>query len=193
MEYSNLLKGIGIGLLIGLSVFLLYNFGLESGVSKDKVGKRVKEVYSLSNPNQNVEISSVTEENGLYKVIIKSNTQLQEVYVTQNGKFLIRKPTKLEGLRERLSKTQDFTNCLKNKNVRLYGISNQTATQAQIQILGGVNFASQIYQSCAGQNAQGCVQNGVKKVPSIKYKDQVLEGVNRVSKIANITGCEFKG
>ncbi|MFB6075690.1 MAG: hypothetical protein ABEK17_00960 [Candidatus Aenigmatarchaeota archaeon] len=193
MERSELLKGIVVGLIMGLTVFLIYNFALTGNISKEEAGEKLKEIYTLSNPNQNIQISSVTEEHGLYKVIVKSDNRLHEVYTTKNGEVFIRNPSQIDKLHSRLRETQDFIDCLEEKDVRLYGIVNQTATQAQIQILGGTTFASQLYTSCGGQNVERCTEQGIERVPSIKIGDQVMTGVKTVPQIENATGCTFKG
>jgi len=193
MKRSEMSKGIAIGLVIGLAIFLSYNFVLIDNISKEEAGKKLKDIYSLSNPNQNIQISSVTEEHGLYKVIVKSSDDLHEVYMTKNGEVFIRNPVQMDQLHSRLKRTQDFIDCLKEKNTELYGIANPTATQAQVQILGGSTFASQLYRSCAGQNVQTCSNRGIKRVPSIKIGEDILEGVKTIPQIENATGCRFKG
>ncbi len=184
-----------IGLILGSILMLLLDLRL-SDISTDEAGKRVKNAYELVT-GSSVEVIGVLKESGMYKVIAKTTdylgqTTMLEVYVTPDGKLMSQRILKLEELTHSLERQREFIECLNEEGLKIYGISNNTATQLQLQVLGGSRFLGQIYVDCVGANLQTCLDAGVVTVPSIAYQGDVYEGVKTLEWFENETACIFK-
>lgn len=201
-EHSKLALGLVAGLAIALVGFLVYSmdvpsnlsgaFSAGAGISEEQASSVVKDTLSLTNPNSNIEVSSVTEENDLYKVTYKLDGQLQETYLTKNGKFLVQGLTNISAAQARYTDLNDFVGCLQQKGAVIFGMANNPDTQNLVQALGGPNLVSQIYYDCSSnQSRRVCLQNNITRVPSVMYQGQVLQQPQRVSQIEQLTGCKL--
>jgi len=185
-----------LGLILGFVLMLLLDYRL-GVISSEEAGKRVKDAYELAT-GSTVEVVSVMKESGMYKVIAKTTdflgqTTMLEVYVTSDGRMMIQNTLKLDEFTRSLEKQREFIDCLNQKGLEIYGISNSTATQLQlVQVLGGSRFLSQIYIDCVGANLQVCLDAGVESVPSIVYQGDVYEGVKTLEWFEDKTGCVFE-
>ena len=187
--YFALLFGLIIG--IGIGVFSSTILGVKS---KNKVGEEVKKLYELSFPNLKVEVVDVIDKGSLYEVFLKFYTSPQptflEVFVTKDGKFLSENLIRVGESIRQIEKSKNFVDCLYTKGVRIYGISNSTATLLQLNLLG--RYSGKLYVSCDGQNVQNCLKAGVSQVPSVVYEGKVYTGVKSVQWFENITGCKLE-
>jgi len=185
-----------IGLVLGFFIVSLLDFNF-SQISSEEAGKKVKDLYEFAT-GATVEIISVVKESGIYKVIGKTTdytgqSLLLEVYLTEDGKLLSERVLKLDEYVKGLENQRKFIDCLDEKGLKIYGISNTTATQLQlVQVLGGSRFLSQIYVDCVGANLQGCLDVGVETVPSVVYQGKVYEGVRTLDWFEEKTDCKFE-
>lgn len=185
-----------VGVILGSILMFLLDFRLGE-ISSDAAGKKVKNLYELST-GAKIEIISVLKESGMYKVILRAtdvsgNPNIIEVFVTQDGKILSQDVLKVDEFVSSLNKQKEFIDCLSQKGVKIYGVSNTTATQSQlIQVLGGSRFLNNIYVDCIGPNLQVCLDAGVKTVPSIIYKEKLYEGVKTLDWFENTTKCVYQ-
>ena len=185
-----------VGIILGLILMLLLDFRLGQ-ISSDEAGKKVKDLYELST-GANIEIINVLKESGMYKVIFRAtdvngDSSILEVFVTQDGKILSQNPMKIDEFISNLNKQKAFIDCLSDKGLKIYGISNNTATQLQlVQVLGGSRFLSKIYVDCVDSNLQVCLDAGVTTVPSIIYQKEVYEGVKILGWFENTTNCVYE-
>jgi hypothetical protein len=185
-----------VGIILGLILMLLLDVRLGQ-ISPNDAGKKVKDLYELST-GANIEIMSVLKESGMYKVILRTtdingNSNIIEVFVTQDGKILSQNVLKIDEFVSSLNKQKEFIDCLSQKGLKIYGVSNTTATQLQlIQILGGSRFLSKIYVDCVGSNLQVCLDAGVATVPSIGYQGKIYEGVKTLDWFKNTTSCVYE-
>jgi len=185
-----------VGIILGLILMLLLDFRLGQ-IFSDEAGKKVKDLYELST-GANIEIISVLKESGMYKVILRAtditgNSNVIDVFVTQDGKILSQNIVKVDEFVSSLNKQKEFIDCLSGKGLKIYGISNNTATQLQlVQVLGGSRFLSKIYVDCVDSNLQVCLDAGVTTVPSIIYRGEVYEGVKTLDWFENTTNCVYE-
>lgn len=183
-----------IALLVGLIFSTLTGFvSFSFGIPKSEVKNRVKTLFELANPGTNVEILTLTEESGLYKILIKAvglgGTNYVEVYTTKDGKLLTQNVIFVEQSIQQIKRLKDFVDCLDGKGVRIYGLNNQTATLLQLNILGV--YSTKLYVSCDGDLVANCVQANVTQVPSVVFAGRVDPGVKAIQWFESVTGCKF--
>jgi hypothetical protein len=183
-----------VGLILGSFVILLSDYRL-GRISTDEAGKKAKTLYELTFGG-NVDVISTTEENGMYKVIIKvidylGRTSMLEVYMSQDGKLVSDRVFKLDEFTTSLEKQKLFIDCLDKEGLKIYGVSNSNVTALLLQqILGGSRFLDKIYVDC-DVNLQECLDAKVKVAPSIVYQKEVYEGAKTIEWFENKTGCKF--
>ena len=184
-----------VGIILGSVLMFLLDVRLGQ-ISTDQAGDKVKELYELAT-GTDVEIISILKESGMYKVILRTtdsfgNSQILEIFVTQDGKILNQNSLEIDEFVSRLNRQKEFIECLSESGLKVYGVSNSTATQLQmIQVLGG-RFLGDIYIDCVGQNLQSCLDAGITTVPSTLYKGQIYEGVRTLDWFENTTSCVYE-
>ncbi len=190
--------GILIIIIIGSVVMLKNSF--TSSPSDSKAAESVKKLYELANPGTLFEITAVNEASGVYKVLLKSvgpsGTNYNDVYVTKDGKFLSPSVILVENSTEQILKTMGFVDCLYDKDVRIFGILNNTfspqgaaTTSLQLQALG--MYSGKIYVSCDGANLQSCITLGISEVPSVLYNNTLYPGARDIPWFEQLSGCKF--
>ena len=186
-----------IGLLIGLTIFGVYNFVLPLA-QKSSVAENVRKLYELALGSP-VSVESVNDFGNLYKILLKVSTQqgpnYLEIYTTKDGKYVTESIIYVKESTQQIEKMKNFVDCLYNKGLRVYGAiqTNNTAinsaTLLQLNILG--RYSPKIYVSCDGDNLQTCIQIGLQALPSIVYNNTAYPGVYSAEYLANLTGCKL--
>ena len=189
------LPAVGLVLILG-GVFLGSNTGFldlnSQTISQDQAAENLVSLLETQS-GQEYEVVSVQSENDLYKIDISdSENQLSTYYVTRNGELMTNSMNEFQELESTVEAQRNFSNCLQDREVVVYGNASQQATSLQIQILGGPNMVSPIYKDLNNQqNLQEAVQRGLNSVPGIYYNGSVISGVNQISQISEFTGCQF--
>lgn len=183
---------VGIALGIVASTFSPVDL---SNLAGGDVSSQVKSLYELVNPNVNVDVVKIDEVSGMYKVLFKAvdvagGITYREAYITKDGRLLTENMIIVEQSITQLGKVRSFVDCLAGKNVVIAGISNQTATLLQFNVLGG-SYATKLYLSCDGAQAQQCVNAGITQVPATIYEGQGYPGVQTIQFFENLTACKF--
>jgi hypothetical protein len=162
------------------------------GVSKQEAAQEVVSTLEAQT-GQELELINVKAESGLYRVDIKdSNDRLSTFYVTRDGSLVTGSMTDLQETKELATARRQFSNCLQDRNVVMFGNRSQQETQAQFQLLGGESYVSPIYVDVSSQDVlQQARKLGVTMVPAFYYNGSVSEGVMRPSGVANFTGCSY--
>jgi len=193
-EKSRFLEiGVALFLLVVLALFVLGFISFSFSLPKGEVSKKIKSLYELANPGTSVEVLTLTEESGLYKALVRATgaggVNYGEVYVTKDGKLLTQNVIFVEQSIEQISKLKDFVDCLDEKGVKIYGISNHTATLLQLNVFGV--YSTKIYVSCDGDLVQNCLAANVTQVPSITFAGRVEPGIKSLQWFEQVTGCKF--
>jgi hypothetical protein len=180
--------------LLVIVVFVALGFvSFSLGLPKGEVSKKIKNLYELANPGTTVEVLTVTEESGLYKAVLKASgvggTNYAEVYVSKDGKLLTQNVILVEQSIEQIKRLKDFVDCLDGKGLKIYGISNQTATLLQLNVLGV--YSTKLYMPCDGELAKNCIAANVTQVPSVVFGGRIEPGVKAVQWFEQATGCKF--
>jgi len=193
-EKSRFLEiGVALFLLVVLALFVLGFISFSFSLPKGEVSKKIKSLYELANPGTSVEVLTLTEESGLYKALVRATgaggVNYGEVYVTKDGKLLTQNVIFVEQSIEQISKLKDFVDCLDEKGVKIYGISNHTATLLQLNVFGV--YSTKIYVLCDGDLVQNCLAANVTQVPSITFAGRVEPGIKSLQWFEQVTGCKF--
>lgn len=167
------------------------------GMSLDeKSGEEVSEdlVSALeAQTGQEMELVNYEEENGLYKVNMKSQEDTLVTYhMTKNGKMFTSNMADFERVSSLISSRTDFRDCLEDQEVTLYGNITQQATQAQIQVLGGERVVEDIYEDVNDDRVlEEATSLGLERVPALYYDGSLAQGINSIEEVADFTGCEY--
>ncbi|MEM5804993.1 MAG: hypothetical protein QW156_02785 [Candidatus Aenigmatarchaeota archaeon] len=179
-------------ILMGAKVIPFYTLTYPT-LSIEEIKQKVKNLYELANPGVTVEIASVTEESGLYKIILKAidmgGINYREVFVTKDGKLLTEGVVLVEESIKQITRLKDFVDCLNEKGVKIYGLNNNTATLLQLNLLG--RYSLKLYVSCDGDLVQNCIQANVSQVPSVVHNNKVEPGVKSIDWFEKISGCKY--
>lgn len=189
----------GILMIIIIGSVVMLKTSLASS-SNSKAAESVKTLYELANPGTSFEVVAVNEESGFYKLLLKSvgqaGTTYNDVYVTKDGRFLSPSVILVENSTAQLLKMKGFVDCLNEKNVRIFGLLNNTfspqgaaATSLQLQALG--TYSGKIYVSCDGANLESCIKLGVSEVPSVLYNNTLYPGARDIPWFEQLSGCKF--
>lgn len=177
-------------LAIVIAAMFLQSF-LVTGSQQQAISK-LKDVYGLITEAE-VDVLSVEEVSGMYKVLLRlkgtTGDSIEEVYVTKDGNLITDKIIITEDYKTNLEKQKAFVDCLKEKNLLIFGQSNEPNTVQQLQILG--SFSYKIYVDCLGANLEACQQLGIEQIPSVVYGGKIYTGTRDISFFESLTGCQF--
>ena len=182
-------------ILIAASAFAIYSLSFTGNLAaENQATQNAKEIYNILTGSE-PEILSVKEESGIYRVVLrtvdsKGVSNVQDFFVTKDGKFITDKLLDAEEYRKSLESSRDFADCLSGKGVRILGQSTNNYTIEQLRLLG--NFGYTIYFDCAGDNMQSCQQLGVQNIPALVYNRALYEGLKQIEWIENLTGCQMQ-
>ena len=148
-----------------------------------------------------VEVEAVKDLGSLYKALLKATSPLGttyiEVYLTKDGRYLTEGFIKVEESIQKISSLKNFVECLKEKGVKIYGVTNSSqspqgasATLLQLNLLGRYSYS--IFVSCDGDLVQNCVNAKVTQVPSVVYEGNVYPGVKTIEWFEQLTGCKLQ-
>ncbi|MBI2676322.1 MAG: hypothetical protein HYX24_07725 [Candidatus Aenigmarchaeota archaeon] len=179
-EISALYKGAIIVLALAVIALLAYYpLGLGAGTGdRSKAEENVRELYKVVSGGA-VEVIKTVEQNGLQKVTVRfrdvtGRDILADVFVTRDGEFFTDRLIDLRLQKSSLANQSAFADCLFNKQLRVFGLSSDQGTQAQLQALGA--FSGRIYVDCGGQNLAICQQINITQVPVIFFNKNLVQG-----------------
>lgn len=179
-------------IILAGGVFSLFG-SIPAGGDKIKAEANVIDLYKVITGG-NVEILKTSEQNGLYKITVRfrdgtGRDTLQDIFVTKDGAFFTDRLIDVGAQKSILGNQSAFAQCLFNKQVRVFGLANDPATQAQLQVLGV--FSQQLYVDCGGQNLAICQQLNVTQVPVIFNNGTLVQGPVNVQWFVQNTGCSL--
>ncbi|MEM5836502.1 MAG: hypothetical protein QXR09_03870 [Candidatus Aenigmatarchaeota archaeon] len=179
--------------LIALSSQYSGFISLSIGIPKSEVSKKLKSLYELANPGTTIEVIALNEQSGLYKALLKASgitgTNYLEVYVTKDGKLLTQSVIFVEQSIEQMKRLKNFVDCLESKNVKIFGLRNDTLTLLQLNILGA--YSPKLFVPCDGEMVSNCISAKVERVPSVVFGGRVEPGVKSIEWFEAATGCKY--
>ena len=159
---------------------------------KEKITGKLVKLYELAIPNSRVEILTLEEKNGLYKAILKINSggriSYREVYVSKDGKLLTEGVIFVDESINSIQRFKNFVDCLYDKGVRIYGLTNDTATLLQLNILG--RYSSKLLIPCDNM-IEECKKVGITLFPTVVYNNTGYPGVRNIDFFVALTNCSF--
>ncbi len=200
--------GLGAAVLVILAgaafSFNLFGIGTPTGqISADAAGEKVKQAMTAQGGQVTVE--SVEEaSDSLYKVILNSGGTLDTTYITQDGKHILQSPVNASQFIRQAKARTSFLNCLRNRNVTIYGHTQTQPTLLQLQVLGGTSNLQGIYQQVNNQTLpllaqtlsqqagqQISAQQVLQSLPITFVNGQPNLGVQQMSFFENQVGCTY--
>ncbi len=162
--------------VIGLLAYFLPSLGTAG--DRSKAEENVRELYKVVSGGD-VEVIKTVEQNGLQKVTVRfrdvtGKDTLADVFVTRDGQFFTDRLIDLQLQKSGLANQSAFADCLFRNQVRVFGLSSDQSTQAQLQALGA--FSGRIYVDCGGQNLAICQQLNITQVPVIFFNKNLIQG-----------------
>jgi len=182
------------GLILGsVTVFLSINAGTVTG---EEAAQDLVSTLEQSS-GQDLEVVNVEESNGLYKVEVKDgNNQLSTYYMTRDGEMVAQDTamTNFPEFRQQVSAQANFSSCLEEEGVVMFGNQSQRSTAAQIQLLGGPNMVSGIYADVNNEQVLNQAQQlGIQRIPAFATNESAVQGVQTVPQLEEFSGCEYNG
>lgn len=185
-----LVVAIALVALFASGAVQLPSIGLQS---KDAVAANAKSLYELVYPGVDISVLTATEQNGMYKVVLKavssSGTTYPEVYVTKDGKLLTENMVLVDESISQMRKMRVFVDCLDSKGVRIAVVANQTSTLLPVTNVLGV-YGQKLLFDC-GTNLDACISANVTQVPSVVIGQYIIPGMQTTDWFARVTGCEL--
>ncbi len=176
-------------ILLFLSIHL-YNLSLTK--VKDKTAEKIKGVYEMLT-ERDVEILNIEDKGNLYKILLRlkldTGDVLKEVYLTKDGLFFSEDMLNISEFTQNLERQKNFTECLRSNGVIVFGQKNEPNTARQLLIIG--NYANKIFVDCSGTNIDMCKKLGIKRIPTVIYKNMNYTGVKPIRWFEALTGCKY--
>ena len=195
-KHALLILSLLVIVIIGVGAFVYKpsNLGISFFSNQDAASK-AKVLYELANPGMTISVIKVEDISGMYKVYLKAidstgTANYRETYITKDGQLLTENVILVNESISQITRVHDFVDCLDTKGLKILGISNQTGTILQFNLLGG-SYATKLYVSCDGEFAQQCVNAGITQVPSTVYGNQGYPGVQPLTFFENLTQCKY--
>ncbi|PSG98912.1 MAG: hypothetical protein BRC29_02165 [Nanohaloarchaea archaeon SW_7_43_1] len=189
-SFSFLVSGLILGSVV---VFLSLNAGT---VGSEEAAQDLVSTLEQSS-GQDLEVVNVEESNGLYKVEVKDgNNQLSTYYMTRDGEMIAQDTamTNFPEFRQQVSAQTNFSSCLEDEGVVMFGNRSQRSTATQIQILGGLNMVSGIYADVNNEQILNQAQQiGIQRIPAFATNESAVQGVQTVPQLEEFSGCEYNG
>lgn len=183
-----ILTGVLTGALLTVGATELVDTGPDAQVQEFISGLE-------TSSGQELELVNLNEENGLYRAQISNqDDQLTTYYLTKNGELVIEESgvTNLQQFSQQVNARANFTGCMAERNVVMYGNSSQQETAAQIQLLGGTNMVSEIYTDVnERENLREAIERGIQRIPAFYYDNSSVEGIQSINNLENFTGCTY--
>ena len=143
---------------------------------------------------QELELLRVEKEDGMYRADIKnSNDRVRAYYVSLTGEMFVPKNSAVdtERVREVARERGELGDCLRTKDVVLYGNISRTSTQLQLRYLGQ-RYLEDVYRDVNNASVlRTAIQRGVQKTPSFLYNGSTLTGVKSAAEVSRFTSCEY--
>lgn len=190
-----------------LAIFLLGSLIISnSSLSPKEVGESFVNYINSMGSAQIEYVDSVDFSDNLYQVTVLADGNEIPVHVTRDGLYYVQgvmplvqqvqvqkapeQPQASEAYSEEdLVKLKEFSNCLAEKGIKIYGANWCGYTKKlAIDTLGGYDIAGEAYIECTEEEAL-CAQEGISGYPTIKFNGEAYQGARTLESLGGITGC----
>ena len=114
--------------------------------------------------------------------------QRQEIFVTKYGQLLTDRFLITESYRTALDNQKKFVECMRDKNLRIIGQRNDTATVQQLDVLG--TYAYKLFVPCEGANEQTCAALNLTRYPVTYYNSSIYDNIYDRDFFSQLTECK---
>ena len=172
-------------------LFVQSNQNLSDLSGQQAAANTVKDIYDLQYET-NSEVLSAVEMNGIYKAVVRFNDfsgqrVTQDVFITKDGKLITDRFIIADNYRTALQRQKSFVECLLERNLRILGQSNDTATLQQFNVLG--TYSYKLFVSCNGADEQSCRDLGVDRYPTTVFNSTGYANIYAPQFFSQLTGC----
>ncbi len=195
---------VSTGVLAILLIATFLTGGLTGAVvSPEKAGANV--LAFAIDQGANAEFVSASDDGSLYQVVLSIDGQEVPVFVTKDGQTLVPQPIPLTTPKieasaqteapaasyseEDLVKLKEFSDCLGEKGIVIYGADWCGWTKKlAVDTLGGFETASAAYVECTKEE-ELCSSEGITGYPTVKMNGEIYEGARTIEALSQTTGC----
>jgi hypothetical protein len=193
-----------------LAIILIVGIGSPTGktVSGNDAGQNFVDFINSKGEAQIEFISANNFGSNLYEVTILAEEREVPVHLTKDGKYLVQialdmgeketdtptsttttPPASTEYSEGDLVKLGEFSTCLAEKGIKIYGANWCGWTKKLVvETLGGFDVAGDAYVECTEEQAL-CSEEGVSGYPTIKFNGEAYQGARTLEGLGTITGC----
>ena len=181
-----------LSILILLAITASVVLSFKHTQSKElEIKNSLEESFRLTNPGLEISELTLVRDDSMYKVFVKMGTDVIEYYTDSNGKYLFTVATNVEKALQGFKSQKEFYECLRDKQVILFGVSTVNATIYQIRALGNSPYIGGIYFDCAGENLDPCLSKNITAVPAWLIDGVVYETTLNIPAIESLTNCTY--
>ncbi|MDI7269432.1 MAG: hypothetical protein QME96_15700, partial [Myxococcota bacterium] len=133
---------------------------------------------------------ATAETEGFYRVfarVLAGDNPLQEFFVSRDCAYMTDKMIRMDNYREQLLRDKALADCLEARQVRVFGLPMDAATNQQLAALGA--FSGRLFVNCGGDMLERCTQIGLTQFPTLTYQNQPFPGFAARPAVENMTGC----
>lgn len=209
-----LISTVVLGSIVVVILFFVFKGGVIGGItgtviSEGEAGNKLVD-YLNTRTGGGVSLVSAESEDSLYKVTVSYQGDKIPLYITKDGKYFIQsqslmpltgqvvnpqQPTTTGYSEEDLANIKEFSNCLAEKGLKVYGAGWCGHCQNLIDYFGGEEAISPIFIECSDaqrnptENAGLCEKEGITGYPTIKINGEPYTGARTFEAFAEATGC----
>ncbi len=188
-------------------IFLIGNFsgGITGNVvSKDVAGEKILEFANQQGAD--AELVGVEEVGNFYEVTLIMDGRDVPLIVTKDGEYFLsgnlvslsnddvpsqqdQQQTSVEYSEEDLEKLSEFSSCLAQNGLKIYGANWCGWTKKlAVETLGGFDVAGDAYIECT-EEKELCDSEGVEGYPTVKLDGEVYSGDRTLEGLGEVTDC----
>ena len=176
-------------------------------ISEEQAGEAILNFVQSRTQGQGELIKLNDFDNNFYEAVVSFQGQEIPLYATKNGEYLVSgltplmildeeisvsqqtPPTSSEYSEEDLVKLSEFSSCLAEKGLIIYGANWCGWTKKlAIDTLGGFDIVGESYVECT-ENEELCASEGIKGYPTIKFNGEPYQGERTLEALGGATDC----
>jgi len=198
-----------LGVFALVLIVTSFSGGITGGtISADDAGELALDFFNTQLSQTPGILDSIEGESGLYKVIINIQGEKVPLYFTKDGKWVAQGQGLIsmdvlmeqqidsqqtqqisEYTEEDLKKLAEFSSCLSEKGLKIYGANWCGWTERLVvDTLGGFDIVGEAYVECT-EEEELCKKEGVTGYPTIKLNGELYSGERTLEALGEATGC----
>ncbi|HLD39343.1 MAG TPA: hypothetical protein VJB05_03460 [archaeon] len=190
---DKLYLGIIVVLVLIIAYVTLQPDQTQEQANRDHAADVVRTLYEMQYESP-AEVLKTDELYGIYRMTVRftdfnGQQQTQESFVTKDGQLLTDRFLITESYRTALDNQKKFIECMRDKNLRIIGQRNDTATIQQLDILG--TYAYKLFVPCEGANEQTCAALNLTRYPVTYYNSSIYDNIYDRDFFSQLTECKL--